>query len=92
MVRIKFFPPIAERATESEHSIAIDAGMDIDDFIRLLRSRPEFAIYFARIDTYGGGDDFLRAVIVMINDSVADGASRVNDGDVVKLILPLAGG
>ncbi|MDR7868566.1 MAG: MoaD/ThiS family protein [Sporomusaceae bacterium] len=92
MVRIKFFPPIAHRANKIEHSITLDGGMDIDDFIRMLRSRPDLASYFERIDNYGRGDNFLRSVIVMVNDRLADVTIRVNDGDVVKFILPLAGG
>ncbi len=92
MVRVKFFPPIAHRVIEIEHSIELGAGMKAVDFIDLLRSRPELAAYFARIDDYGGGDDFLRAVIVMVNDKVADDTCQVHDGDIVKFILPLAGG
>lgn len=92
MVRVVFFPPIAQQRDKTEHYIAIAGAMEINAFIELLRGESGLAGHFSRIGQYSCGEEFLREVIVVVNDSVADNGCQVKDGDVVKFILPLAGG
>jgi molybdopterin converting factor small subunit len=92
MVKVVFFPPIAKNRDMAEHYIAVAGPMEVNAFIELLRAERSLAGSFANIRRYVSGAEFLREVIVIVNESVADSGCQVKDGDVVKFILPLAGG
>ena len=92
MTTIVFFPPIADNARYVEQCIRISGDMSVIDFIELLKKEPKFAAYFARIAEYGSSGSLFTDVIVTVNGRVADELSQVHDGDVVKLLLTLAGG
>ena len=92
MVKIIFFPPITKRREDAEHHIAIAGPMEINAFIAMLRGDSSLVGHFNSIREYARGENFLREVIVIVNDTLADNGCQVKDGDVVKLVLPLAGG
>lgn len=92
MVKVIFFPPIVRQSDEAEHHLAIAGPMEINAFISLLRGDARLAGHFSRIREYACGENFLREVIVIVNDTLADSGCQVKDGDVVKFVLPLAGG
>ena len=92
-VVVKFFPPIADSFRNMERQIVIDGSKSILEFIDILQDTPEFNVYFERIADYRTADKFLHDVIVIVNDHVAENeACSVAEGDVVKFIMPLAGG
>jgi len=93
VVKIVFYPPIAHKVHKVEHDMAVGSAMRVGDFIALLKGEKRFATCFERISFYSGSaSDLLREAIVIINDEVAGENSWVRDGDVVKILLPLAGG
>ena len=92
-VVVKFFPTIADRYRNVERKIGLAGTMSVLEFIEMMKGVEEFKGYFERISEYGASDNFLADVIVIINNCVAEDQScLVAEGDVVKLILPLAGG
>lgn len=91
MITIVFFPPIADRIHNVEHSITAADNINILNFIELLKKEPMFTDYFKCIAKYGSGS-FLKDVIVAVNGTVVDELFRVHDGDVVNILLPFAGG
>jgi len=93
VVKIVFFPPIADRTQNVEHCIPRAGGdSNVADFIEQLRTEPLFMPYFERISQYGLSGKFFQNLIVLVNGDVADESSSVKDGDLVKILLPLAGG
>ena len=93
MVKIVFFPPIADRIHNVEHCIpSVDNDSNIADFIEHLRTDPVFVPYFDRMRQYGLSGNLFENLMVLVNGSVADESSQVKDGDLVKILLPLAGG
>ena len=51
-----------------------------------------FVPYFDRMRQYGVSGNVYENLLVVVNGSVADESSQVRDGDLVKILLPLAGG
>ena len=93
VVKIVFFPPIADRIHNVEHCIpSVDHDSSIADFIEHLRTDPVFVPYFDRMRQYGVSGNVFENLLVVVNGSVADESSQVKDGDLVKILLPLAGG
>ncbi len=93
MVKIVFFPPIADRIHNVEHCIpCVDGDWKIANFIEHLRTDPVLVPYFDRMRQYGRSDNSLESLLVLVNGRVADESSLVRDGDLVKILLPLAGG
>jgi len=93
VVKVVFFPPIADRIRKIEHSVArVGRDGNVAGFIEYLRAEPVFAPYFEHIGQYCPSGKFFENVIVLVNGSVVDELSQVKDGDSVNILLPLAGG
>ena len=93
MVKIVFFPPIADRIHNVEYCTpGVDGDWKIVNFIEHLRTDPVFVPYFDRMRQYGVSGNVFENLLVVVNGSVADESSQVKDGDLVKILLPLAGG
>jgi len=93
VVNIVFFPPIGDRIHNVEYCTpGVDGDWKIVNFIEHLRTDPVLVPYFDRMRQYGLSDNLLESLLVLVNGSVADESCRVRDGDLVKILLPLAGG
>jgi sulfur carrier protein ThiS len=93
VVKIVFFPPIGDRIHNVEYCTpGVDGDWKIANLIEHLRTDPVLVSYFDRMRQYGLSDNLLESLLVLVNGSVADESSRVRDGDLVKILLPLAGG
>ena len=92
MVKVIFYPPIAELVRSVEHNIALTNTMNIMEFMEFLKTVPELKECFQRIADYGV-EDYLHEIIVIVNDNLIERETCIiKDGAVVKFILPLAGG
>ena len=93
MVKVVFVPPIADRIRKIEHCVTRAGGDgNVASFIEYLRAEPVFAPYFEHISQYCPSGKFFENVIILVNGSVVEELSEVKDGDLVNILLPLAGG
>lgn len=92
MVKIIFYPPIGEPLHKVEYSIAMDGEINLIDFIEKIKQESQLKECFENIAAYSSSGNILQNLIVVVNDKVVDAPCYLHDGDVVKLLLPLAGG
>jgi len=88
-VEIRLFGPL--RATIGEKSLSLPyAGMMIDDALERFADEQGEAVRPMLFDSQGNR---LRSIILLLNDHTVDpDGERLRGGDVVTVLLPLAGG
>ena len=78
-IRTLLFGVYAERAALRECSARVAAGSTVSDLVEALRRAEGWSWLPLR-------------VVVAVNQSYAEGGTRLSDGDEVALIPPVAGG
>lgn len=88
-IEIRLFGPL--RAAIGEKSLSLPyAGMMVDDALERFAAEQGDAI---RPMLFDGQGNRLRSIILLLNDRTVDpDGERLRAGDVVSVLLPLAGG
>lgn len=93
MVRIQLFPPFSEQLKIKDYFLDISTPRKIIELPVLAKENGNDIFQSIsgalKCDDF---DEFFERILIIKNDEVATADDYVQDGDVIKIVLPLQGG
>jgi len=88
-ITLRLFGPLRQAVGQTEVQLECAGGTGTDALVSLAEERPDVRRFIL-----DGEGDIWRGLILLLNDEpVTDGrATHVRAGDVITILLPLAGG